>query len=259
MTFSRRTFIAAADFAERLTNAEITRMFQRLGYHEPHVPTNKKDRLSNFLADGPLANAIGRFDDSIDRNFIAAVAENLPNRRRLAHDEIADVFLATLKADGFDLADGRLVPAVPVLVEDEEPLERLDHLLRYFGFEEAASHRHQALDAFTDRNWAAANAQCRTFLLALVRALSQKLGDTNCEDDKAARDYLAGLMPPFLDPAVREWDPSGKNTFLHGVFSRLSEDGAHPGLSTGNEAAFRLRLVEIIALDWLDRLVERLG
>jgi hypothetical protein len=135
----------------------------------------------------------------------------------------------------------------------------VERLLADFGFAEAASHRRQALEAHRGGHWGSTNAQARAFLLSLLRAIHAALGGVPGLDDKAVRDALAGLAPPFLRADVREWDPAGRNTFPHGLFARLAEDGPHPGLSDPSEAALRLRLADAVALDWLERLARRFG
>jgi hypothetical protein len=164
-----------------------------------------------------------------------------------------------LEADGYVVsADGALTPAVPNLDDPDPPSEAVERLLRRFGFNEAEDHRRQALDAYrTGNNCASANAQARAFLLSLVSAIHCTLIPGQTVDEKAMRDALTRLDPPFLRPDLKEWDASGKNTFLHGVLSRFAQDGPHPGLSSREEAKFRLRLADVIALDWLERLTSR--
>ena len=275
VAFSRATFLAAADLAERLTQAEVTRLFQRIGYVDRRPDESKSKRLSRFLADGPLrAGELDYDGEARDRAFVLGVAEDFgrlarwevhPDRwaaddasRKGVYDRWTLAFLAAVEADGYVLSeDGTLAPAVPALGDPAPPSEAIERLLRRFGFDEAADHRRQALDAYRDGNWASANAQARTFLLALVRAIYGKLVRGAATTDKAARDALAGLDPPFFRSDVKEWDAQANNTFLHGVFARLAEDGAHPGLSWHEEAKFRLRLADVVALDWLERLASR--
>lgn len=275
--FSRATFLAAADLAERMTHADLIRLFQRIGYVEGLSEGSKSKRLSCFLDDGPLrAGEVGYNGEVSDRAFVAAVAEDFgrlarwevhPDRwakheeaKKGVYDRCSLAFLTAVEVDGYVVTeDGRLVPAVPALDDPDPPSEAIDRLLQWFGFDEAAGHRRQALDAYRGGHWASANAQTRTFLLALLRALHGKLIGGAVATDKAARDALAGLDPPFLRSDVKEWDAQVPNTFLHGVFARLAEDGCHPGLSSRGEAKFRLRLADAIALDWLERLASRLG
>ncbi len=78
-------------------------------------------------------------------------------------------------------------------------------------------------------------------VLSLLRSVHAVPGGGEGLDDKAVRDALCGLSPPFLRPDVEDWDPAGRNTFLHGLFARLAEDGSHPGRSDPLAAAPRLR------------------
>jgi hypothetical protein len=54
VAFSSATFLTAADLAERLTQAEVTRLFQRIDYVDRRPDESKSKRLSRFLDDGPL-------------------------------------------------------------------------------------------------------------------------------------------------------------------------------------------------------------
>jgi hypothetical protein len=266
--FSRETFLAARDFAERLTQADITRLFQRIGYVDRQPDESKSKRLSRFLNEGPLrADKWGYDGETRDRAFVLEVATDFgrlasweihpedDESKKGVYERFSLAFLTALEADGYVLLeDGTLAPAGLALGDPQPPSEAIERMLQRFGFGEAANHRRQALDAYRGGNWASANAQVRTFLLSLLRALYGNLVGGVALDDKAARDSLAGLDPPFLRPDVKEWDPQAKGSFLHGVFSRLAEDGSHPGLSSRAEAKFRLRLADAIALDWLERL-----
>ena len=269
--FSRETFLAARDFAERFTQADITRLFQRIGYVDHQPDESRSKRLSRFLNDGPLRPDKWGYDgEARDRAFILEAAEDFgrlarweihpddDDNKKGVYDRFSLAFLTALEADGYVLSeDGTLAPAVPVLGDPQPPSEAIERVLHRFGFGEAANHRRQALDAYRGGNWESANAQVRTFLLALLRAFYGNLVGGVTPDDKAVRDALAGLNPPFLRADVKEWDPQARGSFLHGVFSRLAEDGSHPGRSSREEAKFRIRLADAIALDWLERLESR--
>jgi hypothetical protein len=277
MEFSKETLLAAADLVGGMTHADLTRLFQKLGYRDPEGTTGSRTaRVSRFL-EGPLSEFPQPDDVERGAALVVAVAESFRFLKRYevrpdvswsadeaardgVYDRATRDFLVGLEADGYALTEeGTLAPAIPSLADPEPPLEHVERLLRKFGFDEAEGHRREALNAYKTGNPAAANGQARTFLLALVRALYVKLVGREASDDKAARDGLACVSPPFLRPDIKEWDPQGRATFLHGVFARLGEDGAHPGLSSPEEAKFRLRLVDVIALDWLERLEARVG
>ena len=151
--FSRATFLAAAELAERLSQSEVTRLFQRIGYFESQPDVSKKTRLNRFLDDdGPLG--FNR-DDSRNREFVVAVAERFANLARWevrpdrwAKDEEAKqgvyerdsrAFLTALEADGYILSeDGTLAPGVPALGDPQPPSEAIERLLQQFGCGEAA-------------------------------------------------------------------------------------------------------------------------
>jgi hypothetical protein len=133
-------------------------------------------------------------------------------------------------------------------------------LLTRYGLQTPKGHLDQGISAHSEGNWAAANAQFRTFLESFFDDIAtlidpQAQGTRNGE---TRRQLLANLPTPFLSRNLNEWSDDGKN-FVNGTFKRLHPQGAHPGLSDEEDSTFRLHLVLLVARLFLRRLDATLG
>ena len=110
--------------------------------------------------------------------------------------------------------------------------------------------------AHTRSDWAAANAQLRSFVEELFDRIAERLSGgqtTGLLSSHARREWLATCTPPFFDAALNEWEVGGKGGFVQGFWKRLHPQGSHPGLSDEVDATFRLQLVIITAEHFLRR------
>jgi hypothetical protein len=81
--------------------------------------------------------------------------------------------IRSLRADGFAVYEGEIMPISPEELEDNKRslLTKLENV----EFRVAKGHYNQAWENYVLGNWAAANAQLRTFLEALFDALALRL------------------------------------------------------------------------------------
>ena len=169
--------------------------------------------------------------------------------------------LHSLERDGYVVRDAQLKALVPEDLGLAEMEDELTHLLEKFGFDTAKGHFEQARAAHTRGDWAAANAQIRTFFESLFDAIAEKLSDPASSlpsTSHARREFLSTTRPPFLSPDLNEWDPAGKG-FVQGLWKRLNPAGSHPGLSDEDDSTFRLHIVFLVGSHYLKRLRARLG
>ena len=168
--------------------------------------------------------------------------------------------LRGLARDGYVLEEDedtqaiRLRIALPEEVALPETDDEVRGLLRQLGFQVAAGHLEQAIEAHTRGDWAAANAQLRTFLESLFGAIAFAVDGqaaSNCANAENQRALLASKG--FLAADRNEWTPDGKN-FINGLFKMLHTDGSHPGLSDEDHSTFRLHVVLVSARTFLRRL-----
>jgi hypothetical protein len=117
----------------------------------------------------------------------------------------------------------------------------------------------QAVSAHTRGEWAAANAELRSFIESLFDSIAELLIDDKTKlpsTSHGRRELLTRLNPPFLLTDLNEWEPNGKG-FVQGFWNRLHPQGSHPGLSDEEDNTLRLYLVIIIASHYLRRLNTR--
>lgn len=134
-------------------------------------------------------------------------------------------------------------------------------LLRKHNLTVARGHLEQATSAFQRGDWAAANAQLRTFYQDLLDRIAVKLGCEEARSDDAKRAYLATESAgPFLLAQYNEWENDrGKPAFVLGLWARLHPQGSHPGLSEEDDCTFRLQVTLITARLFLRRLDQRIS
>ena len=169
---------------------------------------------------------------------------------------------SALAHDGYEIEateNGyRIQRRAPAVAAIQRARDELENLLDDLALTTPKGHYEQALTAHAARNWAAANAQLRTFLEGVFDEIAAKLVPSGTSrNGSAARQMLATLPSPFLDPRLNEWTSDGKN-FIEGVFKRLHPNGSHPGLSDEEDSTFRLQLVSLVAWHYLRRLKARL-
>jgi len=132
--------------------------------------------------------------------------------------------------------------------------DEVHQLLKHFGFVESIGHLDQGIEAHARGDWAAANAQFRTFLESLFNAIAlQVRGDSEVAplNSENRRQLLAKIG--FLAEDRNEWTMDGKN-YINGLFKMLHTDGSHPGLSDEDHSTFRLHVVLVTARTFLRRL-----
>ncbi|WP_298089171.1 hypothetical protein [uncultured Sphingomonas sp.] len=168
--------------------------------------------------------------------------------------------LRGLARDGYVLEEDedthaiRLRAALPEKIALPETDDEVRGLLRQLGFQISAGHLDQAIEAHTRGDWAAANAQLRTFFESLFDAIAFAVDHataSGCATSESRRAMLAGKR--FLATDRNEWTQDGKN-FINGLFKMLHTDGSHPGLSDEDHSTFRLHLVLVSARAFLRRL-----
>jgi len=187
----------------------------------------------------PHANALVRTLRDREDNSSAAltrVVEYVLERKGPGFGP-TDRLLQSLRLDGFEWHDGRLVPTTPEPVGLATELSQLERDLQDLGLNVAAEHYRQACESFVARNWEAANGQIRSFMENLLIELSRRQTSNSRTDAAAALQDLrdAGF---FDNP---EWQ------MLKGFWQSIQDNGPHHGLSHEQEALFRLHVATAVA------------
>ncbi len=262
--FTRPTIVAAvALLSDRLTQAAFNHMVLRIGL-ENEIPSDttlsvakKADRLGRIVLRRP--------DETVDTlDGIVALAEAVVREavqvtRPEPFQPSETAFARGLARDGYVVSfDENDRPTLRAALPNELGLPAVDddvhQLLRHFDFSEPLGHLNQGVEAHARGDWAAANAQFRTFLESLFDNIARYCNGadkTSAITSENRRQLLANIG--FLAVDRNEWTPDGKN-YINGLFKMLHTDGSHPGLSDEDHSTFRLHVVLVTARTFLRRL-----
>ncbi len=263
MPFTRPTIVAAAAMVGRHNQAAFDAMVLRLALENevPDGPGLSVPKKCNIVARIVLQRA-GEVIQTVDgkvtlAEVIVREAVALFNPHFVSSDQ--EAFLRGLARDGYVVEAGegrnphRLRVALPEEIALPEADDEVRQLLRQNGFAVPAGHLDQAIEAHTRGDWAAANAQLRTFVESLFDAIAFAI-DANAAASAGSAENRRQLLGTkgFLAADRGEWSPDGKN-FVNGLFKMLHTHGSHPGLSDEDHSTFRLHLVLVTSRTFLRR------
>jgi hypothetical protein len=266
--FTRPTVVAAAKMLDRHTQADFDTMVLRLAL-EDEVPDGaglSVPKKSNIVARAVLQRP-EQVVMTIDGNATlaeAVVREAVALLRPKFPSPDQEAFLRGLARDGYvvEVYEGKTPPRLRMALPDEIALPETDdevrQLLGQNGFEVPAGHLDQAIEAHTRGDWAAANAQLRTFVESLFDAIAIMIDAGAAAPAMTAenRRQLLGAQGFFASDRG-EWSSDGKN-FIGGLMKMLHTHGSHPGLSDEDHSTFRLHIVLVTARTFLRRFTYRL-
>ncbi|MET4449043.1 hypothetical protein ABIB75_007355 [Bradyrhizobium sp. GM2.2] len=260
--FTRPTVISAVAFLTKMYQAPFNHMVLRLGLEneitsDTAISVAKKAGLLGRIVVQRPADPVETLEGTL------ALAEAVIREAvQLMHPEpVNDLetdLARGLARDGYVVAfDERERPALRAALPEELGLSVVDNevheLLKQFGFTEPLGHLSQGIEAHARGDWAAANAQFRTFLEGLFDAIAFHEGaDRSAQPtSENRRAWLANIG--YLSETRNEWTQDGKN-YINGLFKMLHTDGSHPGLSDEDHSTFRLQIVLVTARTFLRRL-----
>lgn len=265
--FTRPTIVAAAEMLEHHTQASFETMVLRLAL-ESQIPEGaglsvaKKCGLVARVVIARPDLVVHTLDGSVtltEALVREAVALVRPHFASLAQSAL----LRGLARDGYVVEEDdethatRLRAALPEEIALPAADDEVRRLLRKLGFQVPAGHLDQAIEAHTRGDWAAANAQSRTFFESLFEAIAfavDHAAASSCANSENRRAMLAAKG--FLAIDRNEWTQDGKS-YINGLFKMLHTDGSHPGLSDEDHSTFRLHLVLVSARTFLRRFTYR--
>ncbi len=159
---------------------------------------------------------------------------------------IYDKFQKSLRADGYDLHEGRVVPFLSPSIDVRHEEGILERRLTSLGFAEALKHLEQATDNSDYGNWEAANGQVRSFMESLCNSIAAKL----CEGQGT---------PPSKGDARKLLEEQGfinkdESELLRTFFQVLHPSGAHAGTSSEDDCHRRRLMAIALSNYYLERL-----
>lgn len=269
--FSRRTILAAADLLADRTNSGIDRFALEHGLEAVAQGPSKLDKtnaIGRYLIQNPLVS--DEYGENLSDSVVIAIIQGAIERSSSGYPVVFnsadyEVSFAALhhglKRDGFTVEDGTLRRILPGMIDLPAADDEVHLLLDRFGLLVPRGHLDQGITAHVRGQWAAANAQFRTFIESLldeiaVRAPTQRGGYPAA--GHARRQWLANVAPPFFIAGLNEWSHDGKG-FFEAFFRRLHPEGSHPGLSDEEDSTFRFHLVLLVGRHLLRRLQTMVG
>ena len=208
--FTRPTIVAANEFLAQAvrTHTEINKLVLRLGLEAEIRDDNslgiekKCDRLGRIVlsrAEEVVATIDGSFTlaEAFVRDVLAFASDGSGGARQ-------DAFLRGLSRDGYVVVWGEWgqPPSLRIALPDEIALPETDDevrsLLRHFQFGTALGHLEQAIEAHTRGEWAAANAQFRTFLEGLFDDIARYIDGARASALSSSENRRAMLADPQI-------------------------------------------------------------
>lgn len=267
--FTRQTLLAASDLIEEAgTSAGFDLMVQRLEL-ERWVPSGSDLSVSKkrvVFNKALLEHAERVFwaregqitlGEAVVREAVrlmsspAKYAEQSQLERCLARDGF------TVSWDAGDCGQGNppwLRRSLPQNVDLAAGDDQVHRHLKNFGFSRSCGHLDQAIDAHTRGDWAAANAQIRTFLESLILEIPTRIAPDHLPGNPSLNNGFQALAKcGFLSESRSEWNQDGKG-MLNGLLKMLHSDGSHKGLSDEDHSTLRLHLALVTARTLLSRL-----
>lgn len=261
--FTRPTLLAAVELLERHTQASFDQMTLRLGMENEvsdgsGISVGKKVGQLGRIVVQRASETIHTVEGTMTLGE-AVVREALPLLNPRFEEKKQTAFLRGLARDGYAIEvsdngkDVRLRAALPEEIDLPASDNEVHELLRLYQFQVPKGHLDQAVEAHTRGDWAACNAQLRTFLESLFDHLAFKIAPTKASALPSSENRRAMLAQDgFLATDRNEWTADGKN-YINGLFKMLHTDGSHPGLSDEDHSTFRLHVVLVTARTFLRR------
>ncbi|MCW2338170.1 hypothetical protein M2337_002403 [Sphingobium sp. B2D3A] len=261
--FTRPTLLAAVEMLERHTQASFDQMTLRLGLENE---VSEGSGISVAKKVGQLGRIVvqrsGTVLQTVQGSMTlgeAVVRETLPLLTPRFENPNQTALLRGLARDGYvvEFDDRGKSPQLRAALPEEVDLPASDsevhELLKQYQFQVPKGHLDQAIEAHTRGDWAACNAQLRTFLESLFDQLAHRIAPAKAAALASSENRRALLASEgFLVSDRNEWTQDGKN-FVNGLFKMLHTDGSHPGLSDEDHSTFRLHLVLVTARTFLRR------
>lgn len=155
-----------------------------------------------------------------------------------------------IKKDGYELTEKSVRKVLPDEIPITQNENRLVDILNKYGFSTALGHYNQAIASHGRGEWAAANAQLRTFVEDFFDQIHLKIQAGNGLTSHSRRGELA--KAGFFQADYNEFCNNGTG-FIEGFFKRLHPEGSHPGLSEEADSTFRLHLIIVVIHYYAER------
>ncbi len=239
--FSRTTIIKLVNALNWQTHAEVEKFALEFALEDKlsgSYINEKQATIMRYLIQNPEATAPN------GTPLVQAIIEHLISRLP-GYPNPAERFPELVNAldhDGYILDKmglRRTLPnQLPIAAQENELID----ILVKFKFNVAKGHYEQAIAAHARGDWAAANAQLRSFVEELFNKIAETIAPASYSTSHERRVALS--KAGFFKTELNEWADDGKG-FIQGFWKRLHPEGSHPGLSEKDDCTFRLHIVII--------------
>jgi hypothetical protein len=252
--------MAATKLLPRFSTSELDLLSLNFGLQKEIFGAPNKTSKATLIGGRTLNAPDEVLDTQLDGTTQAelVVREAVKQYRSYSKDEEDLTFRRALAHDGyaveFDTETNKNVlrPMVPEDLQLPKVDDEIHELLEKFDLKKPLGHLDQAIELHRKGDWAASNAQLRTFLEALFREIAERF--FGIEKQKGIQDDFSALAKKgFIKENRYEWSGQGCN-YLTGLFKLLNTEGSHPGLSDEDDSTLRLHVVLVTARMYLRRL-----
>lgn len=240
------------------SHASLDTYFFRYGLDEIVTGSNKDQKVlsvGRYLIDNPQSPGI------LSNNLVYEIVEDVvisTISNAYQYDSVKEEFVhfpqlrRLLLKDGFIIQDGKLTRMFDSEIDFHKNITLIESLLNKHNLNVAKGHYDQASNAFNRGDWAACNAQIRSYVEELLNRLAEKITGSIPVSSQDAKISLSKSTPPIFYRELNEWLDNGHG-FFETFWKRLHPQGSHPGLSDEDDSIFRLNLVQISTLEILRR------
>jgi len=248
-TFSNRTLSCIIEIlADGYTDSKLRTFFFKYNlldnYEQSGQLTAKRRKVNDVFqylcAAGDTSS--GRTLESIVREVLKEFyprKEVSQIRRQRFFEKFPDLDTA-LRADGFHVHEGELIPIISSFVEPVKEEALVETLLDKYGFGIAKNHLKQSYENYVEGNWEAANGALRSFLQDVFDQIALLIAPGEAGQKAPGGDRRQLLQ----EKGFIESNTEAK--LVSSFFQFASYKGSHPGIS--NESDSRLRRYMAVAL-----------
>jgi hypothetical protein len=249
--FSRRSILALVNTLNFRTHDEVERFsieFELESVISGQWIKEKETSIMKYLVEN------GNTKTQSGAPFVVDVVEYLlRDRSNCANTEALENALAK---DGYELTESSVRKSLPSAIPLLESENKLVEILNRRGLTVAIGHYEQAIAAHGRGDWAAANAQMRSFVEDFFNQCHALLNAGSGTTTQQRKEDLA--RTGFFVSQYNEFLNNGTG-FVEGFWKRLHPQGSHPGLSESADSSFRLHLVLLVLHHYAERLDAQLA
>lgn len=255
--FSNRTFSYIIDILADRSDSQLGHFFFKYGllniYQQHGKPTAKKTKVRDVFQHLITAGDESALDtlDLIVREVLKIDVHTWLEKWQSGQESFSQVFPdleRALSADGFQVHEGELIPAISPSIEPVKEEGLVEKLLDKYGFAIAKNHLEQAFDNYLDGNWEASNGALRSFLQDVFDQIALKLWP-----EEAAKKGAGGARRKLLQEKGFI-DEDTEADLVRSFFKYAHGEGSHPGISDESDCRLRRYIAVALASYYLEKL-----